>query len=336
MQIRKIEGIRRASNSRGNSQNVLKVKKTITGCAAVRRPLLRWYCWIKSPNPFAKYWFLSRIKTLVSGRQLHWPAEAVGTPWPWVSSTTITQSEFDGEKENHKWSNAIIYGGLTWVDAPTDHPPQNLGRPQYVYPWSTSACQGSPGAPYTGCKWTKDRITAPTLTTNCYILDGETWEMPARSLCQYTSVYKSWYGGADATAYCAVFGVMGPDESHILTPWGSLDANVVANSGSQYCSKGTLPSTPCNVTMPDGGIIDHGIVSPSGVKTMQSTLTTECGANPTVQISNSKLVLGPGVTSQLVVTPQGGGKFGVQSNLVTSNATPGAYQAASILTVMPQ
>lgn len=265
-----------------------------------------------------------------------WSAEAVGTPWPWVSSTTITESEYLSEKESHKWSNTLIYGGLTWVDVPTDNPPPMWDRSRSVYVWGMTACLGSPGATYTGCKWTRDQISAPKLTSYCYIEEGETWKMPAGSLCQYTSVYKSWWGRADATSHCAVFGLMGPDESHILTPWGSLDANVVANSGSQYCSKGTLPSTPCNVTMPDGGIIDHGIVSPSGVKTMQSTLTTECGANPTVQISNSKLVLGPGVTSQLVVTPQGGGKFGVQSNLVTSNATPGAYQAASVLTVMPQ
>jgi len=204
-------------------------------------------------------------------------------------------------------------------------------------------CPPNSGTSFAGCEWQNPGSHSPMPTSKCQTMSktgAEAWTLTNDSTCQVESAQFGFHTGAMPGAECIVFG-KGPSKdstSIISTPWGDLSADMVANAGSMYCVKPIPPSETCFIELPEGDVLDHGPLSSSDASEVKLRLNINCGKNPELAfvLGGDNLILGPGIITKLTKVKVSATQFQIISNLRTTDAQPGDYQASSIVVVTPR
>lgn len=266
-------------------------------------------------------------------------AHSLPGTWPTISDLSIVQCD----KKEGEWggpcSTNVYYkaGPTVFISAPTTAISSALERDVRLY---GVHCGGGRDGSYQKCTWTIDVGHSPRLLGKCQTKTPDGFELTEDSTCEVSSATYGYHTGAGPGAECAVFGKQAKGASlsgPIITPWGELSADVVANTGNQYCVKPQAPSVTCSIGLLAGGVIDHGPVAPTSVSQRVTPAIIECGANPQYMfLGGGELELSNGVQASLTLNHRIAGIYDITSVMRTNQALPGDYQASVVLIVIPQ
>lgn len=224
--------------------------------------------------------------------------------------------------------------GVVMVDITPVAPPVGYERKLVAYGIHCANGDGPSRQEFTGCSFSMAQH-APGLAGECSLAGVYSWELTPRSTC---SIFPNWgnHTGAGVGGECVLFAQKGQDVGGptLHTIYGTVNANVLANSGDSFCQKPLPPSVECSLDLP--AVIDHGSVSTSAVSTASIEGRVACGSRPVVSIvGGGQLDMGPGLSSSLSPTMVGDGVLRITSSLRAVNADPGAHQASAIVRVSP-
>lgn len=261
--------------------------------------------------------------------------------WPMITDIRITeckdypgaQGQFIGYTCNYYVYYAV--GGVTMVDIPDDAPP-SVVKTTVVNLWGMHCAYGdaASGVPYSGCFWVNGEGHSPS-TKNCRTTTTDGWILTPTSTCIPTYPNYGPHSASGAGGECLMYGKYAYDI--LYTPYGPMDANVVANSMHHLCIKPVPPSVTCELIPLDGLEFDHGIMTASSVDTRSLAFNIDCGVNPSVITGSGQLRLADGVTSELTAKILSDSNMIVISKLTTSAAAqPGAYSGSDIIIISPQ
>lgn len=151
----------------------------------------------------------------------------------------------------------------------------------------------------------------------------------------------TWTGshtGAEPGGECGIYtwSATSGDRKIVETPWGSLDAESVANSSrTAFCVKVQNPNRPCTISLP--GEIDHGVVLPTETNIAKITGSVSCGDRPYVQfLGGDHLSLSSQVHTYLEAEVIDHTRLMITSTLNSSSAEPGQYHASAVVIVSPE
>lgn len=186
-----------------------------------------------------------------------------------------------------------------------------------------------------------DKIHSPGMIGKCETTEPDNFILKNPTNCAgNTSFYSATeHYGAAPGAECAIIGKL-PEEggtpSYIDTPYGKLTAEQIANSRDTYCLKASAPALDCNVSLSNGGILDHNIQSPTSVSERQLDIEIDCGDNINLSLVDEIIKLDNNrIISSLTIIPNGT-KYLLKSTLKTNKAKAGSYSGSTILVVSPQ
>lgn len=264
-------------------------------------------------------------------------ANSPAGPWPWAAGMTVVCPQ---GASNCNRLPIYSWSGVTMVDAPDNHPSSYQSTKVRIF---GVHCQtGAAAGDFDGCWFTSPSSIyghAPALTGLCETTTAAGWELSTGSTCDLqTGPVQSLHAGAFIGAECAVYG-KGPEGVvySVSTPWGSVTPDQVANLYSTYCTKPPLPNQECRISLPDDGVIDHGIMPPNGSDTRTIRADITCGDNALVSVMGGGGVdLGPGVTSRVSAGPVMAGSSDIMSVLTLTDAEPGPHSGVLIVTVSPR
>lgn len=289
---------------------------------------------IRKSKPYALA--LSAVLSL----QLMNTGVAYALEWPMLQDFYITS--WDNPHEGVKYGTS----GSVMTSAPDrPEPGPSTAHTINVIPWGVHCSSGDTAATFSGCSWSYPGYGhSPTLLGKCQTISPTSWVLTSDSTCTVANTTSAGYYvhvGAGPGAECTVFGkapVSGNSwQGSIGTPWGDLTALQVAQSGNTYCVKALPINVVCDVVIPGGGIIDHGIISTNALSSRTVPGTLNCGDAPSVTIlGNAVMDMAGGVTSTLSVSDVTATGFTLNSMVRAVNATPGEHQASAILVVSPQ
>lgn len=181
--------------------------------------------------------------------------------------------------------------------------------------------------------------------TLCQTTKADNWVLANQRACEPKSPWFGYHGGAKPGAECALLGKniggypssTSPVDS-IDTPFGILSASQVANSGNAYCNKAdTVPPEPCDITIQNGGLLDHGVQAPTSTSERTLDVTIACGANPNIKILEPIINLNDNrIQSKLTLTRNGSSSaYLLKSVLTSTNAAAGSYSGSTVVIVAP-
>ncbi len=248
-------------------------------------------------------------------------------PWPVVTSIETTNCK---PGNAGPCSEYYFQGTAALLDLGGFQVPRTSTYPKAHF-YGLHCDHGNKVSGYRGCGW-QAGTHGPVL--QCAFVDKDANDWALEPGCTPPASF-SWgpHKGADVGAECAVFGtrqtVM---EKAIQTPWGLLDADTVANSGSSQCVKAQDPTLPCDI-----GIIDelaHGEQGVTGTHTVTVSAHVDCGVKPDIElVGGPEVVLGDGVRTTISAVMTSPNVLRVESRLSTTLATPGSYSSSKILVV---
>lgn len=194
---------------------------------------------------------------------------------------------------------------------------------------------GTPGN-YRGCYFTRDPWHAPPLVDEkrCKTTRNDNWVLEDPSACEVVPWVGNHAGLPPGGGECALLGKFQHHNQHIDTPDGLLTPDIVANSRTnQYCYKTYTPPEACDIYIPNGGVLDHGIQTANSQSERTLDVSIACGSNPIIKIVNPTLKMdGNRIQSDLSIT-RNGSNYLLRSVLNTTNATDGVHSASTIITV---
>lgn len=256
------------------------------------------------------------------------PTPARAILWPTVTEARITQCQGSSEGP---CSSGVMYAGRVGM--------VEQGEPSVPYRPTDSILKfvgihcsfGGNGKPFTMCAWEENSAHRPSMSAGCRFADTFHWDIDDVTQCSFGSSW-GFHNGAGPGAECAMAGVMQGGELH--TPWGNLNAGIVANTGARNCVQPPAPEESCSV----GPLRDlqHGTLGPNASDQITIYTDVSCGSSPNVTIKGgNRLVLGPGVSTWVSVGLVPGPRLMVRSDLTITGAKPGAYSGNAIIIVSP-
>ncbi len=256
-----------------------------------------------------------------------------GIKWPIISDLIMTKCSNSnvGTCDINVWFRA---GAIAWSQVEPVIPPPDTVK---VIPYGVHCWMGTQSGEFRMCAWNGDGTHSPALTGKCELKPG-TWELTDDSTCTTSSSEYGPHTGSSPGAECVVFGIKaGPGTLQTLqTPGGWLSPTVVANSGDVYCIKPLPPNEICELSISDGGIIQHGVLGMKDSDRRSIELRPNCGNTPKIYfMSPNPIKLGDGVTTTLQAVTVSKDRIIVVSDLKTENAKPGSYQASIVAVVAP-
>lgn len=185
------------------------------------------------------------------------------------------------------------------------------------------------------CYFTRDTEghSPPLVDKNgCRTTRKDNFEIVDRAAC-VGAPFRGGHSGAAPGAECALLGKYKNDNQKLDTPYGMLDAQIVANARDTYCRKAYPPGETCNISIPNGGLLDHGIQTSNSQSERTLNVSIACGSNPIIKIVNPTLKMDENrIQSDLSIT-RNGSNYLLRSVLNTTNATDGVHSASTIITV---
>lgn len=261
------------------------------------------------------------------------PAQA--SPWPYYSFeiTRCTNSSCKGVFYNNQetaWRNI----------------PENLRssvQTKQLTIWGVHCTYGTRPGNFSSCDFSEpERLhTAPLVNpSRCQTTAADNWVIADTAACTAVYTFNGLHTGSLPGAECGVLGksTVPVTTTSIDTPFGVLTAEMVANSRDMYCGKPLTPPAKCEITIPNDGLLDHGIQSPSSQSERTLEVMIQCGSNPVLTIADPMLKMDWNrIQSNLSLTPprSPGGNYLLRSVLKTTNATAGEHSAATVIVVTP-
>lgn len=180
--------------------------------------------------------------------------------------------------------------------------------------------------------------TAPLVDpAGCETTEADNWVIKRPDACVAQVNFSGRHVGALPGAECSILGknISNSRPSEIDTPFGMLSAGMVANSRDTYCGKALEPPANCDITIPNGGLLDHGIQTPNSQSERTLDVTIDCGQNPEITIINPILKMdNDRIQSDLSITPNGTRtNYLLKSVLNTTNASEGEHSAVTVVVV---
>jgi hypothetical protein len=274
---------------------------------------------------------LLRLTTLLCLTIL-WSTGSFGLRYPVMTHAEITQCR---SSEQGECSSGVYYAGTSaMVDVGSALIPP-ISTPRLDIAAHGVHCdQGSSllGKPFNKCVWRTDHGSHAPKTENCVRVSKDSWELTAGSTCQTASTW-ALHSGAGPGGECVMFGFT--SGSLLQTPFGTMDATTVANSGNRFCIKPLPPGTKCDITLPS--VIDHGVMLTGTSDQKYVDGVVDCGIAPAVTIVGTPVItLSPGVVSKLSAIMQSKSNLRIQSDMsVSPTAKPGAYTSVIVVSVSP-
>lgn len=271
------------------------------------------------------------------------PVAGRAVDWPQVTDPRIVYCEPDGVGGKPSPCNMNVryqIGGTEFIGISPAVPRPPANGSKQVIPYGIHCDSGSITtlSSFSGCGWLNPAANhSPNLIGKCELKSMESWELTDDSTCAVATVYGK-HTGAGPGGECVLFAPAGqvPEigtTSAINTPWGYLDANLVANSGERFCRKAAAPTPGCEVDL--DGRIDHGVIAPGekSVRTIRGSI--RCGSAPVARV-NRIVSLGKSVKADVFVKIETASTLVVTSSLTTETSTiAGEYFGNTIVTVMP-
>lgn len=261
---------------------------------------------------------------------------ALAAKWPWADGMT---ARCPSGAANCNSNPVYSWSGVLMVDAP-EGLPSNKGTRVLIY--GVHCSSGNRPGNFTGCNFSNPASQyghAPAQVGKCETKTASSWELTDDSICGLRpGEVQSLHIGAYLGAECAIFakGNTGV-QTVVSTPWGDVTAEQVANTYSAYCTKAPPPQQECRIDLPDGGVIDHGTMPPTGTDTHKITATLECGGDEVLTVmGNGEVDLGKGVKSRVSAGGVSHGTADIVSNLTLFNAEPGPHSGVLVVTVSPR
>lgn len=172
--------------------------------------------------------------------------------------------------------------------------------------------------------------------TECQTTQPDNWIIANEAACVANVSFQGSHNGALPGAECGILGKAPMDAYSITsldTPYGVLTAAMVANSRDTYCGKTLPPSINCDISIPNGGLLDHGTQTPNSQSERELDVSIECGPHPVITIIDPTLKMdGNRIQSALSITPNGA-NYLLKSVLTTTNATEGVHSAVTVISV---
>lgn len=189
------------------------------------------------------------------------------------------------------------------------------------------------------CRWFADPAHMPGLAKplSCKTTSVDNFVIGYAPNCEANAAgFSGSHSGAEPGGECAVLGKR-TSTGDLETPYGILTADMVANSRDTYCRKPVAPSATCNITVENGGIIDHGPQAPTSTSNKSLAITTECGDTPKFTLSATTVNMDSGrIKSSLSIKSSGApNRYFLTSSLTSSNATGGIHSGSTVLVVSP-
>ncbi|MFI8416183.1 hypothetical protein ACQKDS_06950 [Serratia sp. NPDC078593] len=274
-----------------------------------------------------------QFKTVIAVSLLFISNLCWGVRWPALSDLMVLSCEGVNCTTRVKYLPGPVV--FTEIDAPMS---SNVPSTKIV-PYGMHCNEGTMATGFRRCNWIDDDVHRPVLVGKCEVTDGYGWELTPDSGCEVSTNSYGLHNGAGPGGECVVFGkktIVNTTGSYLETPWGALNAEVVANSGRTYCVKAdSPPPLGCHITL-SSPTIDHGAITNNSEDIRQITASLRCGVNPKVKVFGPSLIkLGNGVTTEITVTRVSDSEASIVSTLRTINADPGAYQSSFVVVVSP-
>lgn len=259
------------------------------------------------------------------------------SPWPYYSFRIVGCGNSD-------CSIDVIYDDATtsWREIP-DNLRSNKLMTQLTILGVHCGNGSSPGS-FSDCSWIDrpgDHSPMPVQPSECKTTQPDNWVLANPAACA-SAPFHGGHNGARPGAECAILGKTDHIPSYYYygtldTPYGELSATQVANSRDMYCGKALQPPADCNITIPNGGVLDHGIQSPTSVSEQTLDVTIACGPSPRITIVDTMIRLDDNrIQSALTLTRQGSTSIYLLKSVLTStNATAGSYSGSTVITVSP-
>lgn len=262
---------------------------------------------------------------------------ALAVKWPWADGMTARCLNGAANCDRHveySWSGVIM------VDAPEG---ASNDKTTQVHLYGVHCDKGDRPGNFRDCTFSYPALKyghAPAQVGKCETKTASSWELTDDSICELQpGPVDPLHVGAFLGAECAVFakGASGLVTSSVSTPWGNVTAEQVANMYSTYCRKAPPSQQECRIDLPDGGVIDHGTMPPTGTDTRKITATIECGGDEVlIVMGNGEVDLGRGIKSRLSAGRVTHGTADIVSVLTLVNAEPGPHSGVLVATVSPR
>lgn len=264
--------------------------------------------------------------------------ESHAIPWPAISSPVIT-SCLPG-KYTCSDNVQFAHSGTVMREIGTPTSPPDAGS-SIITAFNIDCQDGDKalGIPFSNCVW--DSHNAPLPLGDCRLEGDGTWNLEAGANCNTELTWRKPRNSSGPGGECLLFGQwFAIDKGSLHTPFGTLDAEVVANSDFTFCAKPPLPDIPCDISI--NIEIDHGTISGEGNYQRETFARVNCGTvidRPLLEIVGpDEIALAPGITTKLSITrklenPQ---FFTILSDLTVSpRAKAGEYSGTFILKASP-
>jgi hypothetical protein len=235
------------------------------------------------------------------------------------------------------------WSGTSFIEIPSPKP--STATTTEVGLFGVHCDMGDRVGNFLGCRWDgSGTIHSRPLVGACQTISETSWKLKDPTRCHLKPGTTEGYGGHNGAApgaECAVYGKktwVGDDgpSAVLLTPWGPLTPETVANSYSQYCVKAPNPNITCTIDIPDGGVLDHGFQPPTSVSSRKVVAAVNCSTNPHVDVvGGTTITLDKSVRSDLTIGKVVDGQMTIESTLTTTNASAGAYSGSVIIAVSP-
>ena len=255
------------------------------------------------------------------------PARAI--IWPTIDDIRITECELGPEGP---CSNSLYYSGKVEM--------REQGEPSVPVRPAKSRLEivgihcyyGGNGKPLRTCSWWNIPSHHPMMITPCNFADDLHWDIKDATQCTFETRWGP-HTGAGPGGECVMAGVLPQGKGLLYTPWGALDATVVANTGARNCAQPMAPEEGCSVGTLQSLI--HGALGPTANDIRTTYTSVSCGLSPKVTIvGGSTLNLGPGVSTTLTAKIEEQ-RLAVRSDLTITGAKPGSYSGQAIIMVSP-
>lgn len=209
--------------------------------------------------------------------------------------------------------------------------------------WGIHCNTGGNGAPFSGCefRWQDDVAHAGMpLGLLCKTVGGGAWTLQREPYCVRGGGETGVHAGAGPGGECRIAGVYEgiSSQTKITMPMGTLDADTVANGGwvTPYCTKGLPPSMTCEISVPNDGVIDHGVMERTGTTERHTPFSVNCGGSVKLSVlPDSLLEPAPGVVMELSASLTDSMNGVLDTRVTTNAAKAGDYQGIWSIIVGP-